>query len=540
MTTPGKQRGKRDFFDVWYNDKSTSSTRHFFKSLFYGKHVLDLKPKFRFRHPWIWTFSFFGIVILLFVGMHELSTRAETQDFYPTTCLGNWQNVANAQGDPAAITSPTSTFSSADSAMYAGSGTEIYCGGFIPPTFATSGDITNVGLTLVWQIGDAPAATTTVIASSSDTGSFTPAADDSSTVATTTATGDDDASSPVVPTTTPAVTPDVASSSDGTSAPVITPPPASTDGDGSSAPAPDTSTPTPTATPAPAADPSATPPPTTSFVRQLIPVAFADDIASTTDSSTTVVTPPVIPDQNFLDVSYSTDGQTWISIGKVSVTNWQEFTVTLPISDWNDLENLQIRVQGLPTTQDPIPPVYLEGMLVEVHYSIPSPILATTPATNGSSSVAVEQVVQVSPNITVTNPPPSPLPTVPAPTITDIAKTGDQVSVTVQYVGDFYGGNPIYLFVYPDGTTANRNDADSAFMFAGQPTEGPAINGQEIAESAFDPTTKQATVTIVAPTTLDDSEITTAAMTTGTYDVDVSYFDSETWHLIPAQTFTWP
>lgn len=67
-------------------------------------------------------------------------------------------------------------------------------------------------------------------------------------------------------------------------------------------------------------------------------------------------------------MSYSTDGQTWISIGKVNVDNWPQFTVTLPISDWKDLQNLQIRVQGIPTTQDPVPPVYLDGMLVEVHY----------------------------------------------------------------------------------------------------------------------------------------------------------------------------
>jgi hypothetical protein len=78
---------------------------------------------------------------------------------------------------------------------------------------------------------------------------------------------------------------------------------------------------------------------------------------------------PPVPDENFLDVSYSTDGQTWISIGQVNINNWQQFTVTLPISDWNDLQNLQVRIEGIPTTQDPVPPVYLDGMFMEVHYS---------------------------------------------------------------------------------------------------------------------------------------------------------------------------
>ena len=63
-----------------------------------------------------------------------------------------------------------------------------------------------------------------------------------------------------------------------------------------------------------------------------------------------------MPDNNFLDVS------------QVNINNWQQFTVTLPISDWQDLENLQVRIEGIPTTQDPIPPVYLDGMFMEVHY----------------------------------------------------------------------------------------------------------------------------------------------------------------------------
>jgi hypothetical protein len=43
----------------------------------------------------------------------------------------------------------------------------------------------------------------------------------------------------------------------------------------------------------------------------------------------------------------------------------------------------------------------------------------------------------------------------------------------------------------------------------------------------------------VAPATSDGMTIATGEMASGTYDVDISYFDSQTWHLIPAQTFTW-
>ena len=262
--------------------------------------------------------------------------------------------------------------------------------------------------------------------------------------------------------------------------------------------------------------------------------------SSTASSSAIAPAPePVVPDENFLDVSYSTDGQSWISIGKVNANNWRQFTITLPISNWSDLVNLQIRVEGIPTTASVVPPIYLDGMLVEVHYDEPPALLSVMPADQSSSSAA--NVIQVSPGVTVTMPiAPTSTPTVPAPTITDIAKTASHVTVTVQYVGDFYGGNPLYLFVYPAGTMANRNDADSAFTFAGTPQEGSSINAAVVTESTLDPTSKQATVTIVTPVTHDDSQIATDAIVPGTYDVDVSYFDSQTWHIIPAETFTWP
>ncbi len=78
-------------------------------------------------------------------------------------------------------------------------------------------------------------------------------------------------------------------------------------------------------------------------------------------------------------MSYSTDGQNWIDIAEVNAANWPNFTVTLPISNWQDLANLQVRIENIATTQDPVPPVYLDGMFVEAHYEVPSAL----PATNG-------------------------------------------------------------------------------------------------------------------------------------------------------------
>ena len=180
-----------------------------------------------------------------------------------------------------------------------------------------------------------------------------------------------------------------------------------------------TSTPVPT--PAPVLDsgsPSTTDASDTSFIRQLIPFALADDAAdvgsgtsstviasgtsATTITTSTVTLPAPAPDDNFLDVSYSTDGQTWTSIGQVNMQNWQQFTVTLPVSDWTDLQNLQIRVEGIPTTQDPIPPVYLDGMFMEVHYDVASPLSLSDIAT--STDEATSSATPSSSRMTLVDP----------------------------------------------------------------------------------------------------------------------------------------
>ncbi len=227
------------------------------EEILYGKNVLNLKPAFRLRHPWVWWMGCAAIAVIAFVGLRSIMTRAETQDFYPTTCLGDWQNPASAQGQPETLTVGT-PFTSANSAMDNASATQIFCGGFLPPGVPTSSNITNVGLTLVWQIGDV--ATTTGEAAPIVVNTASIAA--TSTVPTSTATvatSSDD--SEVVATTSDATT---------TVAPPVI------------APTPDNSS-----------DDTTT---QTSFLRLMMPIAFADDNASDAMATTTVSsTPPIAP-----------------------------------------------------------------------------------------------------------------------------------------------------------------------------------------------------------------------------------------------------
>lgn len=60
-------------------------------------------------------------------------------------------------------------------------------------------------------------------------------------------------------------------------------------------------------------------------------------------------------------------GDEWVSLGTVGYDNWKNYTLSLPITSWQDVANLQIEIRSLPTL-DALPVVYLDGMVLEVTY----------------------------------------------------------------------------------------------------------------------------------------------------------------------------
>lgn len=72
-------------------------------------------------------FSLFAVVLLL-----QYVTRANAQisSFYPTSCLGGWQNVERAIGFSDASTDDASSYNDENSASVFNSVAEIFCGGF--------------------------------------------------------------------------------------------------------------------------------------------------------------------------------------------------------------------------------------------------------------------------------------------------------------------------------------------------------------------------------------------------------------------------
>lgn len=110
-----------------------------------------------------------------------------------------------------------------------------------------------------------------------------------------------------------------------------------------------------------------------------------DGAASTTTDATSSsiidTTLDVIFDQNsedespnnFLEILYTFDGTVWKSLGKVNESSMKYRTFEIPVTattSWNDLQQLQIKVQPLHRI-DAVPTVYLDGIKMEVLYETP-------------------------------------------------------------------------------------------------------------------------------------------------------------------------
>lgn len=68
---------------------------------------------------------------------------------------------------------------------------------------------------------------------------------------------------------------------------------------------------------------------------------------------------------DLLEVSYSFDGVRWTSAGRVGKDNWRDFAIQIPATSWQELQNLQVMVTALPSI-DKRPAIYLESMQLRV------------------------------------------------------------------------------------------------------------------------------------------------------------------------------
>ncbi len=463
---PSRQQAKeREFFDVHPGTPQGRGVRAWWtRFLHRRKQTVNLHPG-RFRRYRRFVPLAIGATALVaaFVAV-RLFTKAEVQDFYPSLCLGTWENAAGASGAPENFDPSLAAegFTHENSAIYRLPGSEIFCGGFLAPSEEVRGNITNVALTFIWRVGELPPPEVPVgvvetpptvpeeppaeggasgdAAPPNENGtSASEATSPTSPVEPPTPESSGEAM-PAAPEAVPSATPESAPPAPvPTPTPELAPPPPPESGAPSARSAPSffsfvfgrafaqeeavvgssnepapTEPPAPTSpsveapttltddiapsaeptTPAPAVEPPAPAgdvaaqepvsvvlPPITTELAPVQPEVLEGTNASSTGEGPVSFEPPLPPppDENFLKVSYSVDGEAWFEIGKVNMANWQNFTARLPVSRWDELKRLQISVQGIPTTLNPVPPVYLAGMFVEVNYELP-PLLANEEA----------------------------------------------------------------------------------------------------------------------------------------------------------------
>lgn len=410
MEVSNKKNQKRHFSDVKpHEERGIKNWRSWFGN---RSKTVNLRPPVYKRYPVFAAVTVVLVVGVSFFGLRRLFTRAEVADFYPSTCLGAWAGAQNAQGKPDMIApaSTSTTFSDNNSAIFVSGTGQIFCGGFVPPDYSTAGEVKSVGLTFVWQIGE-PAATSsfpvvTEISTSTTESSTAPATSETSTTSFL-----HNFRNLILSSALAQTDPSASSQTDSAVPPPPPPQPAA-----DTTPPPSEAPPAPVPAPAPEPVNEPVPPATESSTVITAPpleatlapiVSSTEQSASTTETSVTLpiteaAVPPPAPDDNFLEISYSIDGHTWVWVAKVNASNWQNFTVTLPVSNWDELGKLQIQIAGIPTTLNPTPKVYLDGMFAEVHYDLP-PVFAgvgggTAPdATNGTVQNTEETPVIVLP-----------------------------------------------------------------------------------------------------------------------------------------------
>ncbi len=331
-----------------------------------------------------------GIIVLVLLSpfvVRRFFSRAEVADFYPATCLGSWENPHYAEGKPETFDSSDVLITRENASMFAGVNDKIFCGNFIPNDYEPKGEIARVGLTLVWSINEntsfpAPSPDVAPAASSSEPETApeeeVPASDapekpklDESKIQ-----NQEPAPPPPQEPALPVDEPSPAPSSTSLFENFIF---SSLFFAQANAQTPENQTTTEEII-SPSVEniiieetPSSTVPTEVAEEAQPIP-APAESLPENSGGGEVILSPVVAapePDSRFLKISYSVDGESWSEIAKVSSADLHNFTVALPVSNWEELKKIQISIEGIPTSESEVSKIFLDGMLVEIEYAVP-------------------------------------------------------------------------------------------------------------------------------------------------------------------------
>ncbi len=253
-----------------------------------------------------------AIVLTPFFVLGKHFVEASGNTYHPTVCLGGWEGVQQASGEPDAAS--TSDFSHQTAAYLApDTSAQIFCGYF--PVEEKKNMPVSAHVSFSWLFVEPEQAPTG--------GEATP---------------DSQNTDQPADTTTPETPSEPAPAEQAT--PV------------EEAPAPE---PVPEVAPAPEPAPEPAPAPAEESVSSVSSVAHAllahfAQVAHAQEST-----------EDLLEVTYSFDGVDWYSAGKVNRGNWQDFSTSIPANSWAELSQLQIKISAIPSL-GARPPIYLDAM----------------------------------------------------------------------------------------------------------------------------------------------------------------------------------
>ncbi len=269
--------------------------------------------------------KFISVLIVVVISfslflLYRHSAKGEIAFFYPKTCLGGWVNPHNAENKPESDSEAFVELNKENSAfLEANTLSEIFCGDFTGEIVEDSVP-KKIILTFSWEVAKE------LSISNENTASTTPV--DS---ATSTATTTESVTSPVQSTDQSADQP--------TDKPSVIPVVAPVD----------------------------TPSTTTPLPEEASPVSFGNFFATKVFAQENQKNSA---ENYFLEVSYSLDGQKWVSLGSVDQAHLRYSIFEIPLPEhvkWSDLKHLQISVKSL-SSLDKTPGLYLDGMTLQVTY----------------------------------------------------------------------------------------------------------------------------------------------------------------------------
>lgn len=114
-------------------------------------HTLDLTQQFYYKGIARRGIGFVAVVLIIGALFYATNSRGQIALLYPSTCLGNWVNTSQAQGEPTLEqgNSPL-VFSDENSAIASGRGGELFCGGFLG-SLPDNMSLAHVELKVVWN-----------------------------------------------------------------------------------------------------------------------------------------------------------------------------------------------------------------------------------------------------------------------------------------------------------------------------------------------------------------------------------------------------